>query len=105
MIIGCLVASVTFSFTDIILFEGSEVGAKVFYIISLSALYIVLPGIICILSLLIIISYVTFNLLKLPGYLPCYPPHILHVYGPEHATTIYGWTFSTGVSLICLIVV
>ena len=44
-IIGSLVASVTFSFTDIILFEGNEVGAKVFYILSMSALYIVLPGI------------------------------------------------------------
>ena len=43
-IIGCLVAAVTFSFTDIILFEGNEVGAKVFYMISTAALYIVLPG-------------------------------------------------------------
>ena len=40
--------------------------------------------------------------LKLPGYLPCYPPQVLHVFGPKHATTIYGWTFSTGVSLVML---
>ena len=43
--------------------------------------------------------FATSYCIKPQGYLPCYPPHILHVYGPEHATTIYGWTFSTGVRL------
>ena len=33
------------------------------------------------------------------GYLPCYPPQTLHVFGPKNATTIYGWFFSTSVSM------
>ena len=44
LIIGSLAASVSFIFIDMLLFEENETGAKVFYMIVTSALYIVLPG-------------------------------------------------------------
>ena len=44
LIIGSLVASISFSFIDMILFEENEFGAKIFYTIMTAALYIVLPG-------------------------------------------------------------
>ena len=94
-IIGSLAASVSFSFIDMILFEGNETGAKVFYMVMTAALYIVLPGMLDLLHVQksFYICYITNTL----GYLPCYPPQTLHVFGPKNTTTIYGWFFSTSV--------
>ena len=44
LIIGSSAASVSFIFINMLLFEENETGAKVFYMIVTSALYIVLPG-------------------------------------------------------------
>ena len=54
-IIGSLAASISFSFIDMILFEGNETGAKVFYMIMTAALYIVLPGM---LNLLFVFNHI-----------------------------------------------
>ena len=57
LIIGSLAASVSFIFIDMLLFEENETGAKVFYMIVTSALYIVLPGFV-LLNLLLPINQV-----------------------------------------------
>ncbi len=69
---GTLSAAITFSFINISLFDGNEAGAKAFFLISVTALYGVLPG-----------------------YVPCFPPQFLKAFGPKHTSTIYGLIFST----------
>ena len=89
-------ASLTFIFVNLVLFDGNEVGAKVFFILVSSVMYAVLPGKILKLSRMTLEYFLISHIL---GFVTLFPPQIMHVFGPQHTATINGLMKSISVSI------